>query len=377
MTNNSFNPYEILSSVGTKITKESSAEDIKKSYRKACIKTHPDRQQGKSDEEKKKAEETFKNVQKAYDILSDSDKKQRYDMFGIIDDGSSSSSQSSGFGGGFDPFEDLRSMFGGGFGGGGSRHQERIIPGEDLQVRIPVTLKDIYCGVTGKKIKIKRKVRCQNCHGSGGKTETCPHCHGTGMITDIQRSAFGVIQQQRPCPHCNATGKKIIEKCKTCGGSGFREEELVQEINFRPGVIDGEYISIRGCGNEAKKPGHPSGNLIAIAQWKFDTERFTVGGFDVLERINLPYEDCLLGTKYSLVLPDDRKIDVAIPMLSEPGKRLRLRGKGISGKDQYGRQVTGDYILEIHYIMPETLTDEEKQHLEEIKKLHTSAEETD
>lgn len=354
--------YEILG-----IEHGSDADKCKKAFRKKALELHPDRHANDSDEEKKRCEDEFKEVQRAYDVLSDPKKKEMYDNFGVVDDGNGPSGGSDpfadfgGFGGfGFDA---MRNMFGGGF----ASQRQRYQPGQNVRITIPISIEDLYCGLK-KKIKYSVNVRCPNCHGDGGKTHKCPHCHGRGIITETQRSGYTVMTQQRPCPHCNGTGEVIDSKCPTCNGTGFKKEERIKEVEFPAGIQNLGGIQYTEEGSEAKKAGGPNGDLIVVAQWQFDTSRYDVNGMDITEKVKIPYYDALLGTKLSIILPDKKEIAINIAPCTPPGKRLALRGRGISGRNQFGQQIIGSYIVEINYDIPEKLSDAEFKALEKIKK---------
>ena len=361
--------YDILG-----IDKNANQAEIKAAHRKLSKKYHPDLQGNKSEDEKKVAEEKFKEIQHAYDVLSDEDKKARYDMFGT-EDGAAGGQSGFGdfgdfhfdFGGNGFNFSDLRDMF----GGGRSRHQERVVPGRSHQMEVLLSIEDVYKGCS-KTVKYTINKRCPNCHGKGGETHKCPHCNGTGVETKTVRTAFGTQITQTVCSHCNGTGDIIDKSCPSCGGTGFRPKEVTLDINFPAGISNGIGINYQGKGSDAKKPGHPQGDFIAIAKWNFDTDRYTINGFDILEKIEIPYEDAILGTKYRLVLPDKKEVEVTITQGTAPGKRYVLRGKGIKGKDMYGREVIGNYLIEVVYKIPVILDDEEREALNKIKKIHTN-----
>ena len=253
--------YEVL-----EVDKTATLDVIKKAYRKKAIQYHPDKNPGD-----KEAEEKFKEAAEAYDVLSNPDKRARYDQFGHA-------GMSGAAGGGFEGFgqgmsmDDIFSMFGdifgghgggfGGFGGfgGGGRSAQRKFRGSDLRVKVKLNLKEISTGVE-KKFKLKKYVTCDHCHGSGaegeGGTETCPTCHGTGSITRTQQSIFGMVQSQSVCPQCNGEGKIIKNKCKACAGEGIVYGEEVVEVKIPAGVAEGMQLSVNGKGNAGKHNGVP------------------------------------------------------------------------------------------------------------------------
>ena len=260
--------YEVL-----EVDKTATLDVIKKAYRKKAIQYHPDKNPGD-----KEAEEKFKEAAEAYDVLSNPDKRARYDQFGHA-------GMSGAAGGGFEGFgqgmsmDDIFSMFGdifgghgggfGGFGGfgGGGRSAQRKFRGSDLRVKVKLNLKEISTGVE-KKFKLKKYVTCDHCHGSGaegeGGTETCPTCHGTGSITRTQQSIFGMVQSQSVCPQCNGEGKIIKNKCKACAGEGIVYGEEVVEVKIPAGVAEGMQLSVNGKGNAGKHNGVPGDLLVVI-----------------------------------------------------------------------------------------------------------------
>ena len=241
--------YEVLG-----VEKSASEAEIKKAYRKLAIQYHPDKNPGD-----KEAEEKFKEAAEAYSVLSDKDKRARYDQFGHA--GMGGAAGGGGFSGQGMSMDDIFSMFGDifgggggfggfsgfrGFGGGGGRAQQRKFRGSDLRVKVKMNLKDIANGVE-KKFKLKKYVVCEHCHGSGAEgnsgTETCPNCHGTGSVTRTQQSIFGMMQTQTVCPNCNGEGKIIKDKCKHCSGEGIVYGEEVVEVKIPAGVGEGMQLA--------------------------------------------------------------------------------------------------------------------------------------
>ena len=366
------NLYNILG-----IDKNASEQDIKKAYRKMSLKYHPDRVASKSKEEQETAAEMMQNINKAYEILSDSKKKEIYDLTGSVEQAEKGEMGFGGFGdfggfGGFGGGVDINDIFGDIFGRGrsSSRSQGRPVePGSNLQVRLKVSIEELF-NPRERKIVVKRQVRCPECHGSGGKTCICEHCHGTGMITETQRQGFAMIRQTRPCPYCNGTGQQVTEKCKNkdCE-NGFVKKDLEKTILFPQGVQNGQYIVYQNEGNESKTPGGQNGSLIVIAQYDFDNNIYTVEGADVIERVSLNYEDCILGKKITHTLPDGKDISLTIPALTVPGKKFLLRNRGLRMRDDHGREIIGNYYIEVVYQLPETLSEDEKLALQDIQEL--------
>jgi len=361
------NLYEILG-----LTKEQVDSDpsiLKKTYRKLSIQYHPDKQNGKTEEEKKEAEDKFKEINEAYSVLSDDDKRAKYDMYGTYDGsapGGSGFDPFNGFGD-FNPFDDIRDFFGN--GGGRTRgRRENIIPGQDVRMTIPVSIEDVYCGLK-KRVKYTINVRCPNCHGTGGETATCPVCHGSGIQSKTTRSPFGYSTVQTVCSKCGGTGSTVKKACPSCGGTGFKQKEVTFDIDLPAGFEDGSLYQFQGRGSEAKKSGHPNGSFIALIQYNFDTTKYSIVNGTVVEKVKLSYIDALLGCKYHLVLPDGKEMNINIKPCTKPGTKCRIKDKGITMTDNYGREIIGDYSLDIVYDIPETLSEQEIRLLTKLKNL--------
>lgn len=308
--------YEILG-----ISRNASENEIKKAYKKLALKWHPDRQGGKSDKEKKEAEEKFKDIGFAYSILSDPEKKQRYDQFGITDDQQQT-------GGGFDPedifkhfMRDFSDMFDGNnpFSSffGRKRKNEYQSAGQSIKMQIPVSIEEICKGIH-KDIKYDINSRCSSCNGIGGdKIETCPYCHGTGMITQTKRFGGQFVQSSHPCQYCNGTGTIIKNKCNKCNGTGFVKKEESVRIDLNPGFNNGYQKYFDGKGYESKIKGLPNGDLILEFIYNYDTSKYSVQGNTLYEIIELPYYNCILGDTIQHKTPDDSTISITIPPYSK------------------------------------------------------------
>lgn len=358
--------YEVLG-----VEKTASEAEIKKAYRKLAIQYHPDKNPGD-----KEAEEKFKEAAEAYSVLSDKDKRARYDQFGHAGMGGAA-------GGGFSDFADFdlndifSSVFGhgfsgfggfGGFGGGGGRTQQRKFRGSDLRVKVKLNLKDISTGVE-KKFKLKKYVECNHCHGTGaegdGGTETCPTCHGTGSVTRTQQSIFGMMQAQSVCPQCNGEGKIIKNKCKHCSGEGIVYGEEVVEVKIPAGVAEGMQLTVGGKGNAGKHNGVP-GDLLVVIEEEAHPDLIRDEN-DLIYNLLLSVPTAALGGTVEIPTIDS-KVKVKIEPGTQPGKVLRLRGKGLPSVNSYGyTNGTGDLLVNVSVYIPETLSKDEKQALEKMQ----------
>ena len=363
--------YEVLG-----VEKSASEAEIKKAYRKLAIQYRPDKNPGD-----KEAEEKFKEAAEAYSVLSDKDKRARYDQFGHA--GMGGAAGGGGFNGQGMSMDDIFSMCGdifgggggfggfsgfGGFGGGGGRAQQRKFRGSHLRVKVNMNLKDIANGVE-KKFKLKKYVVCEHCHGSGAEgnsgTETCPNCHGTGSVTRTQQSIFGMMQTQTVCPNCNGEGKIIKDKCKHCSGEGIVYGEEVVEVKIPAGVAEGMQLTVNGKGNAGKRNGVP-GDLLVVIEEEAHPELIRDEN-DLIYNLLLSIPTATLGGTVEIPTIDN-KVKVKIEPGTQPGKVLRLRGKGLPSVNSYGySNGTGDLLVNISVYIPETLNKEEKQAMEKMQ----------
>ena len=361
--------YEVLG-----VDKKASAADIKKAYRKIAIKYHPDRQGDKSDAEKKEAEEKFKEAAEAYAVLSDEQKRQQYDQFGF--NGPNMGGGFGGFGGAsgfsmddiFDMFGDVfggRGGFGGGFGGfGGSSRGQQIHRGSDLRLKVRLNLKEVATGVT-KKFKVRKDVQCSLCHGTGGEgIETCSTCHGSGVVIKQQQSIFGMMQTQSVCPACGGEGKTVKKKCPRCNGEGVERGEEVVEINIPAGVQDGMVVNAPGKGNAGRHNGQPGDIKVFIEEEPNDT--FVRDGRDLIYNLLLDFPTAALGGDVNIPTIEGGQLKLKIDPGTQPGKTLRLRGKGLPSVQGYGYG-NGDILVNISVYVPRALSKEEKSALEQMK----------
>ena len=359
--------YEVLG-----VDKKASADEIKKAYRKKAIQYHPDKNPGD-----KEAEEKFKLAAEAYDVLSNPEKRARYDQFGHagVSGAAGNGGPFGGFSGGMS-MDDIFSMFGdifgghggfgggfGGFGGDGGAQQRRY-RGSDLRVKVKLNLKEISTGVE-KKFKLKKYVPCSHCHGTGaegnGGTETCPTCNGSGTVIRKQQTILGTMQTRSTCPTCGGEGKIIKNKCKECGSEGIVYGEEVVTVKIPAGVAEGMQLSMSGKGNAGKHNGIP-GDLLILIEEEADKELIRDEN-DLIYNLLLSFPTAALGGTVEIPTIDG-KVKVKIESGTQPGKVLRLRGKGLPSVNGYG---TGDLLVNISVYVPETLSKDEKKQLEEME----------
>ncbi len=349
--------YEVLG-----VSNGAEATEIKKAYRKKAIQYHPDK-----NPDDKGAEEKFKEAAEAYEVLSDANKKQRYDQYGHA---GMSGAAGGGFGGGGMNMEDIFSqfgdVFGGGFGGfgGGGRSRQRVNKGSNLRVKVKLSLADIVNGVT-KKIKVNKYVSCDTCDGTGAKDthsySNCSTCGGSGQVTRISNTFLGQMQTSSTCPSCNGEGKIITHKCTSCAGEGVTRKEEVISINIPAGVAEGMQLSVSGKGNAARRGGVNGDMLVVISEEEHpDLIR---DGSDLIYNLFLSIPDAILGMTAEVPTVDG-KVKIKIDAGSQSGKILRLRGKGIPEINGYGK---GDLLVNIQVWTPKSVTKEEVKILEKLK----------
>lgn len=361
--------YEVLG-----VKKDATEDEIKKAYRKLAIKYHPDRNPDNAE-----AEEKFKEAAEAYDVLHDPQKRQQYDQFGFNAPGGGFGG--GGFGGGGFSMDDIFSMFGdifgghsgggfggysgfGGFGGGSQATQYR---GSDLRLKVRLTLQEVSTGVT-KKFKLKKDVTCSHCHGSGAEAgsgaTTCPTCNGRGVVVKTVRTMLGMMQTQSECPTCHGEGTVIKNKCHECGGTGVVKGEEVIEIKIPAGVAEGMVVNVPGKGNAGQHNGISGDIQVFIEEISNDT--FIRDGQDVIYNLLLDFPTAALGGEVEIPTIEDSKVKIKIEPGTQPGKTLRLRGKGLPAVQGYGSG-RGDLVVNISIYVPKTLSKEERKAIEKLR----------
>jgi molecular chaperone DnaJ len=355
--------YEILG-----VGKTSSADEIKKAYRKVAMQHHPDRNPGD-----KAAEEKFKEAAEAYEILSDTDKKAQYDRYGHA--GVSGNGRGhSGTGGMnmediFSQFGDVfgDDLFGSFFGGGGGRgrtaSRSRGIRGSNLRVKIKLTFEEIAKGVT-KNIKVKKHIVCNTCHGSGakdkGSVQNCGTCGGSGQVRRVTNTFIGQMQTVTTCPTCNGEGTTITAKCTSCKGEGRVYGEETVAIDIPAGVQEGMQLSLSGKGNAGERGGMP-GDLIILIEEEQHKE-LQRDGLNVAYDLHITFTDAAFGTQVEVPTIDGRA-KIKIPAGTQSGKIFRLKGKGFPAVNSYQK---GDQLIHINVWTPQHLSTEEKAMLEKL-----------
>jgi len=350
--------YEILG-----VSKNATEAELKKAYRQMAMKYHPDKNPGD-----KASEDKFKEAAEAYDVLSDAQKRQRYDQFGHAGMGAGS-----GFGGGGMNMDDIFShfgdifgdMFGGGYSSrGGGQRSRRVNKGSNLRVKVKLTLEEIANGVE-KKIKVNKYISCNDCSGTGAKGgssySTCSTCRGTGQVTRVTNTFLGQMQTSSVCPHCGGEGQIITDKCNTCFGNGIVKGEDIISLNIPAGVAEGMQLSVSGKGNAAARGGI-AGDLIIVIE-EIEHPELIRDGDNLLYEHYITFPDAAMGT--SVEVPTiDGKARVKIEAGTQSGKVLRLKGKGLPSLNSYSR---GDLLVNINIWTPQTLSKEEKAMLEKLQ----------
>ena len=343
--------YEILG-----VNRNADDKEIKKAYRKMAIKYHPDK-----NPDDDTAEAKFKEAAEAYEVLSDGNKRARYDQYGHA--GMGGAAGGGGYGGGmnmddiFSQFGDVfgGGGFGGGFGGSGGGQRRRVVKGSNLRVRLTLTIADVANGVH-KKIKVKKLVNAE-----GTTTKTCSQCNGTGQITRVTSTFLGQMQTASTCPTCHGDGQMIDRKAPGSDANGQVRKEDVIEVDIPAGVEDGMQLSVRGGGNDGPKGG-VSGDLLVVIEVE-DHPELTREGKNLHYDLFLNFADVSLGTSVEVPTANG-KVKITIPAGTEAGKILRLRGKGLPEVNAYG---TGDLLIHVNVWTPKKLSKDEKEIMEKLR----------
>ncbi len=356
--------YEVLG-----VARAASIEEIKKSYRKLALQFHPDR-----NPDNKEAEEKFKEATEAYEVLSDTDKRARYDRFGhqgvkATDFGHYQNANDI-----FSHFADIFSGMGG-FGGGGifdqffggnARNPNSPERGADIQIPIGLTLEEIADGVE-KKLKVRHLKTCKVCSGTGAKAgtavDTCPTCHGSGQVRQVRSMGFGQFVNVTVCPTCQGTGRQVRERCDVCHGEGRTQEESMLKVNIPAGVTEGNYLTLTGQGHAGRRGG-PSGDAYVVVQ-ELPHERFVRDGDDIVFDLEITVPQALLGAEVEVPTLGGHSL-LTIQPGTQAGALLRMRGKGIQHLQHNGK---GDELVRIQLAIPDRLTKEERELLERLSTL--------
>ena len=363
--------YEVLG-----VDRNASAEDIKKAYRKLAIKYHPDK-----NPDNKEAEEKFKEAAEAYSVLSDADKKTRYDQFGHAGVEGAGPDFSGGFGNLNDILNDLFggafgggfggfSGFGGGFGGGRTgQRQQRVYRGRDIRVRVKLTLEEIAKGVE-KEISIEKSVPCKDCGGKGAKNssdiKTCPACNGTGQVQRVVNSFLGQTVTYSTCQQCGGEGKIISNPCRSCNGTGLVRKRETIKVKIPAGVEAGMQLTIQGEGHAAKNNGINGDLLVVIEEQEHPNLKRDGNNLYYTKVISMP--DAILGAEVEIPCLDG-SYKIKVDPGTQSGEVVRLRGKGLPTVNGYGG--TGDMYVKIAVWIPRKLDKEEKAVIESLRNKDT------
>lgn len=352
--------YEVLG-----VSKGATDDELKKAYRKLAKKYHPD-----VNKDNPEAADKFKEASEAYEILSDKEKRARYDQFGFAGVDPNYGAGQGGFSGGFgfdsmDLGDIFGSFFGGGFGGS-TRQNRANAPrqGESVRRTVMLDFEEAAFGCT-KEITIDRVEKCTECGGTGAEKgtnpETCPNCHGTGTVQQTQRTPFGAFSSSGPCPNCRGTGKIIKKPCKKCHGTGTERKQRKLEVKLPAGIDDGQSVALRGQGG-AGVNGGPAGDVIVTVSIR-PHPLFQRDGYDVWCEVPISYAQACLGEK--LIVPTiDGKVEYTMPAGTQPGTVFRMRGKGIQAVNGRGR---GDQFVKVTLEVPKNLNDTQKELLRKLE----------
>lgn len=355
--------YEIL-----EVPKTATKEELKKAYRKKAIQFHPDK-----NPDDKGAEEKFKEAAEAYEVLSDDNKRARYDQYGHAGLNGGGGAGYGGGGGGGMSMDDIFSHFGdifgdaGGFGGfgfgGGQRSGRRVARGSNIRVKVKLTLQEVANGVE-KKMKVQKYVACQQCGGSGAEGSsghsTCSVCNGTGQVTRIANTILGRMQTTSVCDNCGGEGRIVTKKCVHCYGEGVVQAQEVVTVKIPPGVAQGMQLTVSGKGNTARRGGM-NGDMIVVIEEE-PHEELIRDGNDLIYSLFVTFADAALGAEVEIPTVDG-KVKIKITPGSQPGKILRLRSKGLPEVQSHRR---GDLLVHMNVWVPTALTADEKKMVQKL-----------
>lgn len=357
--------YDILG-----VERSAEQDTLKKAYRKIALKYHPDR-----NPDNPEAEEKFKEAAEAYEVLSDENKRARYDRFGhagVANGGGGFHAEGMTMDDIFSQFGDIfgesgspfETFFGGGRGGG--RRRQRGERGSNIRIKVKMTLEEVAEGVK-KKIKVRKDVSCSTCNGSGAKNssskQTCQTCGGAGMVRQVRNTFLGTMQTTSTCPNCNGAGEVITEKCSDCRGEGVEHSSETIEFDIPAGVESGMQLSLRGKGNAGKRGG-PNGDLLVIIEEQ-QHEFLKRDGQNLMYDLYLNFADAALGTQIEVPTLNG-KVKIKIPSGTQSGKIFRLKGKGLPAVQSYG---SGDQLIYVNIWTPKKLSSKEKELLEKLREM--------
>ena len=363
------NYYETLG-----VSKTASADELKSAYRRLAKQYHPDLYAGKPETEKKQAEEKFKEINHAYDVLSDPQKRAAYDQYGSENGpqfGGGGAGGFGGFGGGAGGFgldmDDIINSFFGGFGGGGRQNNRNNAPqnGKDIGIRLSITFEEAVFGVE-KTVSVKRVENCPDCKGTGAKdgaVKTCPTCGGSGTVTQTQRTPFGQFQTTNVCPNCKGKGKVAVETCPTCHGQGRMEKTREVKINIPAGIDSGNRITYNGEGHAGKNGGEKGSLVVEISVTPH--KLFKRNGADVMVEYPLSVAEASLGTTITVPTLSGKPEELKIPEGTQNGTMFKITGKGI--KKLRSRNDYGDMYVKVMVEVPKSLTREQKELLRKLE----------